>query len=233
MRADHRAAHRAAQTAAQLGVLLRERFPGRIALVASFGAESAVLLHMVAAIDRATPVISLDTGKLFPETLVYRAALARRLGLADLRLARPVPAAVAGADPAGTLWRDDPDGCCRLRKVAPLEQALEKFDAWISGRKRFHGGARAALPPIEFGTDWRFTINPLAEWDEADIAAYFARYDLPPHPLAAAGYRSIGCAPCTRATRSGEPPRAGRWDGSTKTECGIHAPPPSSERLSA
>ena len=220
-----RAAHRAAQTAAQLGVLLRERFSGRIALVASFGAESAVLLHMVAAIDRATPVISLDTGKLFPETLVYRAALARRLGLADLRLARPAPAAVSGADPAGTLWRDDPDGCCRLRKVAPLEQALENFDAWISGRKRFHGGVRAAPPSIEFGTDWRFTINPLAEWDEADIAAYFARYDLPPHPLAAAGYRSIGCAPCTRPVREGDAPRAGRWAGLAKTECGIHRSP--------
>ena len=224
---------RATETAAQLRVLLRERFAGRIALVASFGAESAVLLHMVATIDRATPVISLDTGKLFPETLVYRAALARRLGLADLRLARPAPAMVARADPAGTLWRDDPDACCRLRKVAPLEQALAPFDAWISGRRRSQGDVRATLAPVEFGTDWRFTINPLSEWEEADIAAYFARYDLPPHPLAAAGYRSIGCAPCTRATRSGEPPRAGRWDGSTKTECGIHAPPPSSERLSA
>jgi len=233
MRAAQMAAHRATQTAAQLGVLLRERFPGRIALVASFGAESAVLLHMVAAIDRATPVISLDTGKLFPETLVYRAALARRLGLADLRLARPAPAAVTCADAAGTLWRDDPDACCRLRKVAPLEHALEKFDAWISGRRRSHGGARAGLPAIEFGTDWRFTINPLSEWGEADIAAYFARHDLPPHPLTAGGYRSIGCAPCTRATRPGEAPRAGRWDGSSKTECGIHPPPPASERLSA
>ena len=202
---------------------LLERFPGTIALVSSFGAESAVLLHMVAAIDRATPVIFIDTGKLFPETLRYRDRLARRLGLADLRVARPDPGRLARSDPAGTLWQSDPDLCCWHRKVEPLDAALEGFKAWITGRKRLHGGARTALPAIETGPDGRIKVNPLADWTEQDVADYFLTHDLPLHPLTAAGYRSIGCAPCTRAVRPGEAPRAGRWAGRDKTECGIHS----------
>ncbi|MDE2582397.1 MAG: phosphoadenylyl-sulfate reductase [Rhodospirillales bacterium] len=228
----------AESTGALLRALIRERFAGRIALVSSFGAESAVLLHMVAGIDPGLPVIFLDTGKLFAETLAYRDTLASRFGLSDIRAARADPAALAGADPTGGLWRSDPNRCCGLRKVAPLARALEPFDAWISGRKRFQGGGRSALEAVEFGTDWRIKINPLAHWSEADVAAYFARYDLPPHPLLDQGYRSIGCAPCTRAVRPGEAARAGRWHGIQKTECGIHrAPtysdPPNSERAQA
>ncbi len=223
----------AGPTAALLRALIRERFVGRIALVSSFGAESAVLLHMVAAIDPALPVIFLDTGKLFPETLAYRDALVARLGLADVRAARPEGAALAAADPAGRLWESDPDRCCALRKVAPLDRALAPFDAWISGRKRFQGGGRDGLDAVEFGTDWRIKINPLSQWSAADIAAYLARHDLPAHPLVAAGYRSIGCAPCTRPVRPDEAPRAGRWDGRAKTECGIHRTPIFSERAPA
>jgi phosphoadenosine phosphosulfate reductase len=198
------------------------RFPGRIALVSSFGAESAVLLHMVAAIDRTTPVIFLDTGKLFAETLRYRETLARRLGLADLRVAKPDPTYIAHTDAAGDLWKTDPDRCCWHRKVEPLDAALEAFDAWVTGRKRFHGGVRQHLLQIEDSPDGRTKINPLASWSATDIEAYFIRYELPPHPLTALGFRSIGCAPCTRATSIGEAPRDGRWAGSRKVECGIH-----------
>lgn len=218
---------------ALLRSMLRDRFPGRIALVSSFGAESAVLLHMVAAIDRATPVIFLDTGKLFVETLRYRETLATRLGLSDVRTARPDPARLAKVDPRGDLWRSDPGACCWHRKVEPLDAALDGFAAWITGRKRFQGGVRGALDPIEQEPGRRVKVNPLADWSGADITDYFARYDLPPHPLAAHGFRSIGCAPCTRAVRIGEDPRAGRWAGSAKTECGIHLHRPAPERLPA
>lgn len=202
--------------------ILLERFPGATALVSSFGAESAVLLHMVAAIDPTTPVIFLDTGKLFPETLRYRDRLVARLGFTDLRMAWPDPVRLARVDPVGTLWQHDPDLCCWQRKVEPLEAALIGFQAWISGRKRFHGGARHALDPIETAADGRVKVNPLARWSEADVTAYFLCHDLPPHPLAALGYRSIGCAPCTRPVHPGEASRAGRWAGRSKTECGIH-----------
>ena len=226
-------AARGAFTATLLRWALHTRFPGRIALVSSFGAESAVLLHMIAAIDRTTPVIFLDTGKLFPETLQYRETLAARLGLSDIRIARPERARIAKLDSAGDLWRSDPDSCCWQRKVEPLDAALAGFAAWITGRKRFQGGARAALEPIEREPDGRVKVNPLADWTEADIAAYFARHDLPPHPLAARGFRSIGCAPCTRPVRPGEDARAGRWAGRAKTECGIHLRRPAPERLPA
>ena len=197
-------------------------FPKRIAAVSSFGAESAVLLHMLAEADPSVPVIFLDTGKLFPETLRYRDTLVARLGLTDVRSARPDAAHLTRVDPDGQLWQDDPDLCCWNRKVEPLEEALNGFAAWITGRKRMHGGSRAGLDLVESGPDGRIKINPLASWNAADIAGYFARHDLPRHPLVAAGYRSIGCAPCTAAIADGEAPRAGRWSGTGKTECGIH-----------
>ena len=220
-------------TAALLRTLIRERFAGRIALVSSFGAESAALLHMVATIDPALPVIFLETGKLFAETHAYRAALTARLGLTRVHAARPDPAGLAAEDPAGALWGSDPDRCCTLRKVAPLARALAPFDAWISGRKRFHGGDRGGLETVELGTDWRIKINPLAHWTEADLAAYLTRHDLPAHPLLAAGYRSIGCAPCTGAVAPGAAPRAGRWAGHARTECGIHRAPAFSRKFDA
>lgn len=198
-----------------------EEFPGRIALVSSFGAESAVLLHLVAQVAPTTPVIFIDTGKHFAQTLSYRRKLARDLGLVDVRDIRPRPEAVAAADPVGDLWRRDPDACCTLRKVVPLEAALEGFDAWITGRKQFHGGLRAALPVFEAAEPF-IKVNPLARWRKADLEAYAARHGLPPHPLVEQGYPSIGCWPCTHPAAPGEDARAGRWRGAAKTECGIH-----------
>jgi phosphoadenosine phosphosulfate reductase len=198
------------------------RFNGRIALVSSFGTESAVLLHMVAEIDRSTPVIFLDTGKLFPETLAYRDQLVAQLGLLDVRNARPDAARIAALDPRGTLWVTDPVMCCWQRKVEPLDAALEGFDAWITGRKRHQANTRREMPMIERGEDGRTKINPLANWNAETIAAYFERHDLPRHPLQVQGFASIGCATCTRPVKPGEDPRAGRWSGRSKTECGIH-----------
>ena len=214
-----------------------ERYGDKLALVSSFGSESAVLLHMAAQIDPNITVLFLDTGMLFGQTLDYRQRLAAQLGLTDVRDLRPQYQDIAIHDPSADLWKTDTDACCNIRKVLPLDRALngalEGFEGWITGRKRFQGGDRAALEAVEFGTDWRIKINPLANWTEADIESYFACHDLPPHPLLAAGYRSIGCAPCTRAVRAGEDPRAGRWDGSGKTECGIHHSPASAERALA
>ena len=206
---------------ALLRPLLEREFRGRIALVSSFGAEAAVLLAMVAAVDRATPVLFLETGKHFPETLRYRDRLIAALGLADVRSLVPDTDAVARQDPDGTLWQRAPDACCHLRKVVPLAQALVPFEAWISGRKRFHGGERDALPAIET-EGHRIKVNPLASWTAADIEAQFRALGLPRHPLVADGYLSIGCAPCTARAASAAAPRSGRWAELAKTECGIH-----------
>ncbi len=225
-RAQYRAAALAERYAgrdgrALLEPIVRREFLGRIALVSSFGADSAVLLDMVARIDPATAVIFLDTGKHFPETLAHRDALVARLGLTDVRVVAPAPPELAAEDPDGVLWNSDPDRCCRLRKVLPLERALAGFDAWITGRKRFQGGERADLPTIE-AVDGRIKINPLASWSEARLWAEHESRRLPSHPLVAEGYASIGCATCTRPAHAAEGARAGRWAGSAKTECGIH-----------
>ena len=205
-----------------LGAMIGTHFAGRIALLSSFGAESAALLHLVSRIDPATPVVFLDTLKLFPETLQYRDRLVAQLRLTDVREARPEAARLAQVDPDGLLWQTDPDMCCWNRKVEPTDEALSSFDAVITGRKHFHGGLRGDLPAVELGEDGKIKINPLVGWSRGQIDAYFAENGLPQHPLVMRNYRSIGCAPCTRATVPGEAPRAGRWSGSTKTECGIH-----------
>lgn len=199
-------------------------FPGRLAAVSSFGTESAVVLHLLAGLDPAVPVIFLDTGKLFAETLAYRDRLVALLGLRDVRTARPDPARLAGNDPGGELWRADPDLCCWQRKVEPLDAALAGFSAWITGRKRYQGGVRGGLERLEAGPDGRIKINPLAGWSEEKVADYFRRHALPAHPLLAQGYRSVGCITCSRATVPGEAARDGRWAGQGKTECGIHLP---------
>lgn len=208
--------------AAMLAALLPRELAGRIAAVSSFGAESAVLLHMVAQIDPQVPVIFTDTGMMFAETLAYRHAVARRLNLTDVRVLRPDPALLAARDPDGIRHGYDPDGCCAIRKVEPLARGLAGFDAWISGRKGFQAGTRLALPRFEV-EDGRLKINPLADWSKADLDAYFAAHALPRHPLEAQGYPSIGCAPCTSPVAPGEDARAGRWRGFDKVECGIHS----------
>lgn len=207
-----------------LRAMLIDELPRQIALVSSFGAESAVLLAMAAEVDSAVPVIFLDTGKLFGETHRYRDKLIQKLGLTDLRVFRPLPEAEATQDPKGALWRDNPDACCALRKVEPLERALQGFAGWITGRKRYQSTTRSALPLIE-AADGRIKMNPLARWTAADIAAEFKRRDLPAHPLVADGFLSIGCMPCTDRVAPGADARSGRWAGADKTECGIHVSP--------
>lgn len=198
-----------------------ELFPGSIALVSSFGAESAVLLQLVSDIDRDLPVIFLDTGRLFAETFEYRTMLIERLGLTDVRTVTPDPERLAAEDPHRALWMTKPDLCCHIRKTEPLARALTGFDAWITGRKRFQNRDRSGLAVFEADGD-RVKINPLAHWSAADLKAYAASHELPPHPLVAKGYLSIGCVPCTSRVQPGEDPRAGRWRGFEKTECGIH-----------
>ncbi len=195
---------------------------GRVALVTSFGAESVVLLHMVSLIDRATPVLFVDTEMLFEETLAYQREVADMLGLRDVRMIRASRTRLAARDPSCQLHRTDPDACCHLRKTEPLLHALAPFDAWVTGRKRFQGTTRATLDFFEpEGTD-RIKVNPLAHWTPKNVQDYMANNGLPRHPLVAKGYPSIGCAPCTTPVAEGEDPRAGRWRGTQKEECGIH-----------
>ncbi len=202
-----------------LSVMIGREFAGNIAVLSSFGAEAAVLLDLVAQVEPATPVIFIDTDALFDETVAYRDKLVRRLGLADIRIVRPLPADLAAAD---ELWRTDPDRCCHLRKVLPLRRAAAGCAALIDGRKGFHGGKRDGLATISEGEGGLIKISPLAGWSEERIEAALVERQLPRHPLVAQGFRSIGCWPCTRATAPGEPARAGRWAGTGKSECGIH-----------
>lgn len=197
------------------------RVTPRLAVVSSFGIESAVLLHLVASLDRSLPVIFLDTGWLFGETLAYRDALIEHLGLTDVRTVRPDAKRLSRADPESELWSENPDACCRLRKVEPLARALVPFDAWVTGRKRFQGGARSQLAIVEADAG-RLKFNPFAATPQKEIAARFRAANLPRHPLAASGYLSVGCLPCSTRAREGEGVRDGRWRGRARTECGIH-----------
>ncbi|WP_424969106.1 phosphoadenylyl-sulfate reductase [Dinoroseobacter sp. S76] len=195
---------------------------GRIALVSSFGAESVVLLHMIAKKAPKTPVLFIDTQMLFPETLAYQEEVARKLGLRRIEVVRASDAALASEDPDDLLHTRDTDACCDLRKTRPLEAALDGYDAWITGRKRFQAGSRAALEFFEADGPARIKVNPLAHWDPSDVQDYMINNRLPRHPLVAKGYPSIGCAPCTSPVKPGEDPRAGRWRDADKEECGIH-----------
>jgi phosphoadenosine phosphosulfate reductase len=197
-------------------------FPDRVALVSSFGADSAVLLHMIAGLDRDLPVLMIDTLMLFEETLAYQRALAGLLGLANVQHIRPDRADLAALDPGGRLHARDPDACCAVRKVAPLDRALRRWPVSINGRKRYQTGERAGLAVFEADGPDRIKVSPLADWTSAEIRAYSDRHALPAHPLVARGYRSIGCRPCTTPVMEGEDERAGRWRGTAKAECGIH-----------
>ncbi len=202
---------------------IENKWVGKIAIMSSFGAEAAVGLHMIAQIDPATPVIFLDTGRLFAQTEQYQRQLTDQLGLTSLRLLTPDADAVADEDSDERLWRRDPDACCTLRKVRPLDGIIGDYDALITGRKRFHGGGRMALPVVE-RINGRIRVNPLANWDAAAIEDYFQRFDLPRHPLTDMGYASIGCWTCTAPVQGNGDIRSGRWIGQSKTECGIHSP---------
>ncbi|WP_170005597.1 phosphoadenylyl-sulfate reductase [Pseudopontixanthobacter vadosimaris] len=218
---------RGADTHEMLAAVLKDGLAGDVAVVSSFGAESAVLLDIVARIDPAVPVLFLETGKHFAETLAYRDTLVSRLGLTGLRNLLPDPELLADRDENGLRWSYDPDGCCDIRKGAPLARGLAGFDATLTGRKAFQSATRATLPRFEVDhsdAEGRLKINPLIDWTPADIQNWMQAHDLPRHPLVAAGYPSIGCAPCTNRVAPGEDPRSGRWKGWDKVECGIHAP---------
>jgi len=218
---------RGSSTREWLEAVIKGNLAGDIAIVSSFGAESAVLLHLVAQVDPNIPVLFLDTGKHFTETLEYRDALVAQIGLTNLQILKPDEAELAKKDDTGLRWSYDPDGCCEIRKVKPLAKALERFDASFTGRKSFQSATRANLPRFELDmsdAQGRLKINPLIDWSAQDIAAYFEEHNLPRHPLVAKGFPSIGCEPCTHKVAEGEDPRSGRWKGWDKTECGIHKP---------
>ncbi len=201
-------------------IFVKERY-GRAALVSSFGAESAVLLHMLAQVNPDAPVLFVDTQMLFQETLEYQRRLVLHLGLTNVQTIRASEVLLRQQDIFGRLHLKDPDGCCNLRKIAPLQAALAGYDAWVTGRKRHQSSGRASLALNEL-VDGRIKLNPLVDWQRKDIAAYFETHDLPRHPMKAKGFGSIGCGPCTTPVGVGEDPRAGRWRGSDKVECGIH-----------
>jgi phosphoadenosine phosphosulfate reductase len=193
----------------------------RLALVSSFGTESAALLKVMADVDPAIPVVFLDTGWLFEETLAYRDTLIEKLGLRDVRSIKPLEETLTREDPDRELWFTDPDACCRIRKVEPLARALKPFSGWINGRKRFQGGARADISVVE-QDGARLKFNPFANSSREEIEAIYKLANLPPHPLVASGFMSVGCMPCTSRSLANEDARAGRWRGRAKTECGIH-----------
>lgn len=202
---------------------LKNRALGNIAMVSSFGAESVVLLHMMALIDNTTPVLFLDTQLLFTETLVYQTELAERLNLRNIRIITAADADIAAQDPDKTLHQFDTDACCNLRKTVPLNNALAGYDGWITGRKRFQGATRSNIEFFEADPNTNaIKVNPLTHWAPTDVQTYIEENRLPRHPMVARGYPSIGCMPCTSAVKPGEDPRAGRWRGQDKEECGIH-----------
>lgn len=221
-KADQLSLEYAGQSAqAILEVAMRYEFKDSLALVSSFGAESAVLLHQAAQIDPDLDVVFVDTGKLFGETKRYRDRLTDALGLTNVKTVAPVEPSLSTHDPRGILWSKNINLCCYIRRVEPLERALTGYEAWISGRKRFQSTTRSALPTFE-AVDGRIKVNPLAGWQRSQIESYFEKHNLPRHPLEADGYRSIGCMPCTDRVDEGEDARAGRWRGVEKIECGIH-----------
>ena len=208
---------------AVLEAVLRDNVAGEIAMVSSFGAESVALLHLAAMVNRNVPVLFVDTQFLFTETLVYQQELAERLNLTNLKIITASETTLAAEDPYRRLHQNDTDACCALRKTRPLQKALRGYDGWITGRKRFQAGTRAALEFFEVEDfTGRIKVNPLAHWAPEDVRAYMEENRLPKHPMIARGYPSIGCSPCTSPVKEGEDPRSGRWRGKAKTECGIH-----------
>ncbi len=216
---------RGRDTVEMLETLLKENMLGDAAIVSSFGAESSVLLHLIGGIQAGIPVLFLETGKHFPETLDYRDSLIKAIGLTNVINVTPDPELLAKKDETGLRWSYDPDGCCEIRKVLPLKAALAPYDAQFTGRKAFQSSTRAALPRFEI-EEGRLKVNPLADWDKARLDAYIEAHNLPAHPLVEQGYPSIGCSPCTSKVAPGEDPRSGRWKGWEKTECGIHSAVP-------
>ena len=207
-------------------ILTGNAFIKNPALVSSFGADSAVLLHMASTLDTNTQIVFLDTGFHFSETLSYRDRLTKAFGLTNVRIASVDPIAVKRLDAQRRLHLSAPDSCCQLRKVSVLDRHLRMNDAWISGQRRSQVSTRSSIYVVEVDeARGKLKFNPLANWSQSDMAAYKAKYSLAEHPLTAKGYLSIGCAPCTGVVKAGEDARAGRWRGQSKLECGLHNRP--------
>ena len=199
----------------------------RFAVTSSFGAESAVLLHMVSTVAPEVPVLFLDTGLHFSETLDYRRRLARDLGVTVVDVHPQLSPAEQATRYGEALFDRDPDSCCGMRKTEPLRRALVDRDGWATGVRRVQTPERATTPVVEarrHADRWLVKVAPLADWTDADVADYQRRHDLPFHPLVRSGYRSIGCAPCTAPVAADQDARAGRWSAFGKTECGLHLP---------
>ncbi|MGB7288281.1 MAG: phosphoadenylyl-sulfate reductase [Salaquimonas sp.] len=205
-----------------LRMSLKGNLCGKTAVVSSFGAESAILLHLVSRIAPDAPVLFVDTKMMFQETLDYQIELAGKFGLSNVSIVSADQVELRRNDVFGRLHKNDPDACCNLRKTKPLERALASFDAWISGRKRHQSQSRVTMKPMEVDESGKVKLNPMLHWDHDDIKAYFDLYHLPCHPLTSKGFTSIGCAPCTAKPLEGQDARSGRWQGQEKTECGIH-----------
>lgn len=195
-----------------------ERFMPRLAATSSFQTQSVPLLHLIGQVCPHVPILFLDTGYHFPETLAFRDELVARLGL-TVQVVRPDAERAAAWHES--LYRRDPDLCCYVHKVLPMQRALRDLDAWISGIRRDQTPKRAGAQVVELLPQGEVKINPLASWTREDVWHYIHRHNLPAHPLLAQGYLSIGCAPCTVPAFGGDE-RAGRWAGTGKTECGLH-----------
>ncbi len=197
-------------------------FGDQMCLTCSWQRQSSVLVHMVSELGLDVPVVELDTQLFFKETYETRDRLVVRYGL---KLERPEVISVAqqAVREGPNLWETEPDRCCHIRKVEPLERALAPYDAWISGIRREQSPSRAGALKAEWSERYGvWKIQPLADWDAKRVQAYIHVNEIPYNPLHDAGYPSIGCIPCTRPVREGEEERAGRWAGSDKLECGIH-----------
>lgn len=201
-------------------------FRPRIALTTSFGGGAGlVLAHMLASVAPDVPVILINTGFLFPETLALKETYARRFGLRIVEVHPRLSPQEQERQFGPALWSRDPDLCCHLRKVEPMERVLAGLDAWITGLRREQSHTRAHVRVLEWHESQGrplLKVNPLAHWTRAQVEAYLHQHDLPQNPLLIRGYRSIGCTHCTRPVAEGEAERAGRWWGHEKTECGLH-----------
>lgn len=218
----------AADKIAQATLVLREAlqtYRDKIALACSFGGPGGmVLLDMVVALDRSVPVFYLDTGMLFDETYALAQRVRERYGIEPLAVRPDLTVDEQHSRFGEALWARDPDACCNLRKVEPQQRYLAGFEAWITGLRRSQATTRTDVEFVARDERARTLakIAPLADWSEADVWTYVARHDVPYNPLNDRGYPSLGCTHCTKAVSPGDDPRAGRWPGFAKVECGLH-----------
>ncbi len=203
-----------------------ETYHPKIVLACSFGAEDVVLVDMVHRINPSVPLFYLDTDFLFPETYATRDRVIEQYGLKPtqvLQLKSLLAPQKQAASYGDALWTSNPDQCCQLRKVEPLTRVLQGYDAWITGIRRDQAPSRADAGLVEWDQKFRLVkVNPLARWSWADVWTYIKIYEVPYNPLHDQNYPSIGCTHCTKPVMPGQDPRSGRWQGSTKTECGLH-----------